>query len=257
MSGGFSIDRLEKAHYPFKRYPKKRCETVLFPGCAFPSQFPQAMDRLADICSQNGIGIAYDCCGVSLGSCKDGADARRVLDSIAKRLARCGCKRVACMCPNCFYYLREHLDVEVISTYQLLEELGVSKDAVLGSGVLFVPCPDRKERLIEQQMRSSFGLQGLETLAKGCCGLRPDIFAKGPDLAAKCGRGVAASAGDAPLFVYCASCAGQFKRLGFDGVRHVLPALLGIDEEPDAAHAILNRAKRKFDKRSDPAKPKG
>ena len=40
MSGGFSLDRLEKAHYPFKRYPKTRCETVLFPGCAFPSQFP-------------------------------------------------------------------------------------------------------------------------------------------------------------------------------------------------------------------------
>ncbi|MGN0262768.1 MAG: heterodisulfide reductase-related iron-sulfur binding cluster [Eggerthellaceae bacterium] len=257
MSGGFSLDRLEKAHYPFKRYPKTQCETILFPGCAFPSQFPQAMDRLADICSQNGIGIAYDCCGISLQSHKSGTDARRVLDSVAKRLARCGCKRVACMCPNCFYYLREHLDVEVISTYQLLEELGVSKDAVLGSGVLFVPCPDRKERLIERQMRSAFDLRGLDTLAKGCCGLRPDIFSKGPKLAAKCGRGVAASAGDAPLFVYCASCAGQFKRLGFDGVRHVLPALLGIDEGPDAAHAILNRAKRRFDKRSDPEKPKG
>ena len=40
------------------------------------------------------------------------------------------------------------------------------------------------------------------------------------------------------------------------GERHVLPALLGVDEEPDAAHAILNRAKRKFDKRSDPEKPR-
>ena len=75
MSGGLSLDRLEKAHYPFKRYPKTRCETVLFPGCAFPSQFPQAMDRLADICSRNGIGIAYDCCGVSLKPYKGGADA--------------------------------------------------------------------------------------------------------------------------------------------------------------------------------------
>ena len=256
MSGGFSLDRLEKAHYPFKRYPKTRCETVLFPGCAFPSQFPQAMDRLADICSRNGIGIAYDCCGVSLKPYKGGADARRVLDSIAKRLARCGCKRIACMCPNCYYYLREHLDMEVISTYQLLVELGVAQDGALDGGVMFVPCPDRKERLLEGQIRGSFDLEGVGTLAKGCCGLRPDIFAKGPELAAKCGRGVAAAAGDGPLYVYCASCAGQFKRLGYGGVRHVLPALLGVDEEPDAAHAILNRAKRKFDKRSDPEKPR-
>ena len=40
----------EHAHYPFKSYPSAQCETILFPGCAFPSQFPRTMDKLAQVC---------------------------------------------------------------------------------------------------------------------------------------------------------------------------------------------------------------
>lgn len=252
MSGGFSLSRLENAHYPFKRYPKKCCETVLFPGCAFSSQFPRAMDRLADICSAHGVGIAYDCCGVSLAKYKDGSDARRVIASVAKRLERCGCKRLVCLCPNCFYYLDKNLDVEVISVYQLLDELGIEQEGALSEGVLFIPCPDRKERVLEGQIRDSFDLDGLEVLAKGCCGLKPDIAAKGPEACKKAGCKVIEHAQGERMHVYCASCAGQFKRLGNESVRHILPQILGVDEEPDAAHALMNRAKRVFDKRSDP-----
>lgn len=253
MSIGAAIARLEKAHYPFRRYPKKRCETILFPGCSFPSQFPRAMDRLADICSQNGIGIAYDCCGVSLSSHKDGSEATRVIEGIRKRLAALGCKRLVCMCPFCYYYLRDQLDVELLSTYQLLAELGVRQEAVFEEGALFIPCPDRKSRTLEGQIRESFDLGGIETLAKGCCGLRPDIYEKGPEKSRKCGLAAASHAKGKTIYTCCASCAGQFQRLGVGNVRNILPAILGVDEQPDSAHAFMNRAKRKFDKRTDPA----
>lgn len=249
---GFSVDQFEKAHYPFKRYPKASCEVILFPGCSFPSQFPKTMDALTDICNQHGVGIAYDCCGVSLLSRKDGKDARRILNSIRKRLQVLGCKRLVCMCPNCFYYLRDHLDVELISIYKLLSELGIVQKGQFEDGSLFVPCPDRKERIIENEIREFYDLGSVRPHVKGCCGLRADIMAKGPEFAKKCGSNVANSVEGKTLYTYCASCSGQFKRLGFDDVLHVLPELLGRHESPDAAHAIMNRAKRKFDKRVDP-----
>lgn len=253
-ASSFSFERLEKAHYPFKRYPAAQCDTILFPGCAFPSQFSQTTDELGKIVREHGVGIAYDCCGTSLLQGASDKDANRVLASIEKRLQICGCKRIACICPNCFFYFRNRLDVEVISVYQLLWELGIKNKGHFEDALLFVPCPDREERIFEQEIRKLCALEDTQSIQGGCCGLRPDIAAKGPDVSKKCAAAVAKQAKGWVLYSYCASCSGQFERLGFTGFKHVLPEFLGIDEQPDAAHSFINRAKRKFDKKVDPFK---
>ena len=244
------INIVEKGHYPFKRYPKKRCETVFFPGCALPSQFPKTMDRIAEACQEKGVGVAYDCCGMPLFEYGMFVRAVKIINGIKRRLGKCGCKRVAFACPNCMYYLKDKLDCEVVTLYQLLDELEAGREAVFEPGMLYVPCPDRKERIIEESLRESYDLSRLETCTRGCCGLRPDIALKGSEVSAKCGKSVLKAAGGRRVFTYCASCAGQFKRLGQEGVRHVASVIVGVDEEPDAAHAFANRAKRKFARRS-------
>ena len=86
-----------------------------------------------------------------------------------------------------------------------------------------------------------------------CCGLKPGIAEKGASVVRKLDEAIFAKAAGRVLYTTCASCAGQFARMGYGGqVRHVLGAYLGVDEAPDCVHAIPNRARRKFDRNLEP-----
>lgn len=242
-------NRLEKGHYPFKRYPKDVCETVLFPGCSFPSQFPRTMDALAELCRERGIGVAYDCCGSPLDGFGVEGGTARVLAGVERRLRRVGCRRVVTVCPNCEALFRARLGLPVVSAFELFAELGVEAKGRFGPGVLFVPCPDKARRQGERRIRALYDLSAVPTLEEaGCCGLLPAIAVRGPAAIAACTREVLEAVGERGLYTYCASCAGQFARMGCTRVRHVVSVVLGVDEKPDTAHALFNRARRRFER---------
>lgn len=243
----------EKSHYPFKSYPTVRCETLLFPGCAFPSQFPRTMDALALLCRRAGFGVAYDCCGHPVAGYGDARGAERIAGNLNRRLAKLGCKRAVLACPNCLQHLKGKLECEVVSVFDVLGELGVGNAGSFGRGVLFVPCPDKGTRALEGAMRGRYDLSGVETMGGvGCCGLRPDIAARGPAVVEKMGGLVVDKARGARLYTYCASCLGQFARMGCRDCRHVVSVLLGVDEPPDSARALANRARRALDRDVNP-----
>lgn len=254
MSFGTEMICLEKGHYPFKNYPKKQCETVLFPGCAFPSQFPKTMDAIEEICTSAGCGIAYDCCGHPLDGYGKEGGTDRVLGGIERRLKSIGCNRVVVLCPNCWKLMRERLSIPVISIYEFFAEIGCPISKEFAEGVLFTPCPDKASRELEGHIRNLAGLTGVSTLEKvGCCGLLPTIMSKGPEAVQKSTHKIFEAAGEQKIYTYCASCLGQFSRLGNDNCAHVLSIMLGVDETPDSANAFKNRAMRKFDKQNEPA----
>ncbi len=243
----------EHAHYPFKSYPHSSCKTILFPGCSFPSQFPKTTDALATLCRTAGIGIAYDCCGSPLDGFGDVKGADRVLNNLRRRFDRLDCERIVLVCPNCHQHLEGRIDRKVIGILELFEELGVRNTSEFGVGKLFIPCPDRKSHTTEKRLRSNYGLQRVETLDHApCCGLRPDLASKGANYSARLGNKAIEQAGGERIYTYCASCAGQFARLGHPNCRHAVSMILGIDEQPDSKHALANRAKRKFDRNTNP-----
>jgi len=243
----------EHAHYPFKSYPHKTCRTILFPGCAFPSQFPQTMDALSLLCREAGIGVAYDCCGSPLAGFGEQQAAERVLRNLNRRFAQLNCERIVLVCPNCENHLADKLNCEVVGIFDLFEELGIDCAGCFGRGRLFIPCPDKKQRATESKLRKLYDLSGVETLNHApCCGLRPDLASKGPDYSAKLGKKAIEQSEGKRIYSYCASCLGQFSRLGYPNCRHAVSVALGIDEQPDAKRALANRAKRKFDRNTDP-----
>ncbi|AFM01609.1 hypothetical protein Desde_3321 [Desulfitobacterium dehalogenans ATCC 51507] len=247
MNTGLLMTLLEKSHYPFRNYPQESCTTLLFSGCSFPSQFPRTMDALAVLCREHGVGVAYDCCGKPVAELK--RDAVRITQGMTKRLERLGVGEVVCLCPNCMEYLGETLDLPVISVYALLSRWGYACQGLPPSGVVFRPCPDRKEGRILEEISELLPLEGLRTMERvPCCGLRGDIAIHGPAAGDKlCALAKEQAAGET-IYTYCASCSGQFQRHGCGQVRHLLSPLLGVEEEPDAARALLNRARRKFRK---------
>lgn len=249
---------LEKGHYPFRAWPRGECASLLFCGCSFMSQYPRTTDALARVCRAHGCGVAYDCCGSPVAGFGEGDLAARVLDAVIGRIGATGCDEVVFVCPNCMAYLARPLGergVRSVTVYEKLMQWGFSPAAGrLGPGALFTPCPDRHLLSWQRDIERLADLDELEPLSGApCCGLMPQIAAQGPESIRAMDDRIFAAAQGRALYTYCASCTAQFKRAGYAAPSvHVLAALLGTDEEPDTAHAIANRAKRKFDRRLEP-----
>lgn len=245
----------EHAHYPFKSYPKAQCETILFPGCAFPSQFPRTMDTLAQRCREVGFGVAYDCCGDPVESYGEHKSAQRILDNLNRRFAKRGCKRIVVVCPNCYKHLKGNLEIEVVHLFDVLDELGIQHSISFPKGDLFIPCPDKSDHTMETSLRSYCDLSSVQTMNKvGCCGLRADLASRGPECVMKLSNKIIERSKEdgGVLYTYCASCLGQFSRMDYNNCRHAVSVILGVDEAPDSGRAFLNRAKRKFDRNVNP-----
>ncbi len=269
MSLFSAIGMFEKGHYPFSAYPRTSCASVLFPGCSMASQFPRTTDELARVCRGLGMGVAYDCCATAVTTQGKGELAARALRRIRARLEALGCTEVVLACPNCYAYMADKLGIRCISIYEKLLQwreglqaerlarlMGQGCGAALAkpSGVLFTPCPDRAKRAWECQARMLLDMSGAPALrGVPCCGLKPELASKGRAAAQALDEAIFAKAEGRTIHTTCASCAGQFARMGYaGGVRHVLGAILGVDEAPDCAHAVINRARRKFDRNLGP-----
>ena len=51
----------------------------------------------------------------------------------------------------------------------------------------------------------------------------------------------------AELYTYCASCISNFRRKGMKQAYHLLPLILGVEEEvPLGIRPFMNRVRRKF-----------
>lgn len=251
----------EKTRYPFAAYPTVRCATALFCGCSLPAQFPRTTDALAQVAREHGAGVVYDCCGRPLVEWGASGAAGRQGARLRRRLARLGCERLVVACPNCLVHLRELLQPDGIccqSVYEALREWDVAPAGGFGEGVLFPPCPDRSSRELESGLRALAPSAASLTSLKGvpCCGLAGAVAARGPEAVCACGERALAAAGNRPICTLCASCAGQFVRLGCASpVRHALSVLLGVDEAPDVSRAFWNRARRRFDRNLNPIAP--
>lgn len=148
------------------------------------------------------------------------------------------------LCPNCYYFLKDKLEIQVLSIYEKLSQLGIGRK-VEGEGRLFLPCPDREEQQWVSWLNPFF--QQEPEIIKGtqCCGLGGCAGGKEPDLARDMACHVAEE-GYKKVYTYCASCAGNLTRNGCKGVSHLLTEILDFHEQPDVARSMINRMMTKF-----------
>lgn len=249
----------EKTRYPFAAYPSERCATALFCGCSLPSQFPSTTDALMHVARDHGAGVVFDCCGRPLVEWGRVRSSERAARRLHRRLERLGCRRLVVACPNCLEHLSPLVTswgMRCLSVYEALEAWGVAAATPFREGLFFPPCPDRSRQTLENQLRALVpGSQAVRTMAGvSCCGLSGAVASKGPRAVRACGERVLRQAKGLPIYTACASCAGQFARLGYDGpVRLGLSVALGVEEVPDVAHALANRARRAFERGLGPA----
>lgn len=243
---GYGALIAEKKNYLFRNYRYASGKTALFPGCNFPSFFPKTTDALVKLFSEVGIGVIYDCCGKPIGDLGMEQREEMIAVSLAQRLKNAGVERLIVLCPNCYQYLRSHLNIEVISIYEALRDMIPDQVISDAQSAVFLPCPDRQDREFFQQIThflpNAAPIEGVQ-----CCGLGGCAAGKEPELAVSFAKNLQERI-DGTVYTYCASCTGQLRRCGTENAVHILTELLDIHERPalSGVKSLINRAKRIF-----------
>ena len=242
---GYGFLLMEKENYMFRNGRHKKCESLLFPGCNFPSFYPETTKVMIRLLrEQAGMGVLFDCCGKPVGELGLKNKEETILRRLEKSIKESGAREVVMVCPNCYDYLNGRLSVPVVSIYEKLKSLGLGT-TIRGKAAFFLPCPDREKRRWLSWI-SPFLEEEPEILANTqCCGLGGCAGKKEPELS----RAMARKIGDrgyARVYTYCASCAGNLSRNGCGEAVHVLTEILNTGEKPDTKKSLLNRAAMKF-----------
>lgn len=237
----------EKYPYKFSNYRKGKKKSVLFPGCNFPSFYPRTMKYLERLMKEHGIGIVYECCGkpvYELGMMENAICSVKYME---EKLKKQGVEELVLLCPNCFYFMRNKIDIPMVTIYEKLQELGEGRMVEQPDIPVYYPCPDRSEKRIFENIKPFLKGQSIDAFDKvQCCGLGGCAAAKEPELSALMAKSIGEK-GQQEVYTYCASCVSKYRRKGFEHSYHILPLILGIDEKvPLGIGPFLNRAKRKL-----------
>ena len=238
---GYAALVAEKENYLFRGYRRTAGKTALFPGCNFPSFFPETTNTLIHMLDSVGIGTIFDCCGKPIGDLGLADKESRTIEHLIKRLKKHEIERLVVLCPNCYTYLTANTDIEVISIYELLHKLDLGR-IIPRELPLFLPCPDRDRRVLLNQL-TYFVPHAIPVENIQCCGLVGCAGAKESEIAASFARKIGKV--HTTIHTYCASCAGQLRRNGAEQATHILTEILGTHEKPvlSPVQSLWNRAK--------------
>ena len=238
---------LEKSPYKFANYRHANKKAVFFTGCNFPSFYPETTDKLVEEFRKYDVGVIYDCCGKPIEELGLVEEAQGIIDRINKKLREAGVEQLVMACPNCYYFLKGRLDVEIVSVYEKMKELNIGKTFYKERIPMYYPCPDRKDKEIAESMESFLDGEVVDAFPNvQCCGLGGCAAGKESDVA-QAMTNLVKDSEEKELYTYCASCICSFRRRGYEEAKHILPILMGIDEKvPLGKTPILNRAKCKF-----------
>ena len=239
---GYSMLIKEKVNYKFKNYKPAKNKPVLFTGCNFPSFYPVATDKISSMFKAFGIDTVYDCCGKPISELGLKKEAQSIIDGINNELEKREVDEVIMLCPNCYYFLKDRLNVKVVNIYGKLKELNIGK--IVDNDVkLFMPCPDKNDKEILNDIEDFIKDGEYKIIKSQCCGLGGCASGKEKEISSGFTKDVVRKAGD-NFYVYCASCAGNFRRGGAENVVHILNEILDIDENPEKGiKSVINRMK--------------
>ena len=244
---GYTALVAEKKNYLFRNQKAADRRSVLFPGCNFPSFFPETTAYLVKLLKDTAdIGVWYDCCGKPISELGLAKEEVQGLNALKQRIERLGIEEIIVLCPNCYHFLKPRLDIPVISIYEKLHALGLGGKITEEKVHLFVPCPDTASLALEKSILPFIDGEWENINGIQCCGLGGCAAEKEPEVSASFAAGLKEK--NLPsVYTYCASCAGKLRRSGVANVHHVLVDILGTEEEAELSFkSVWNRAKHRF-----------
>lgn len=237
----------EKTDYIYKNYRQGRYKSVLFMGCNFPAYFPETTKKLSGLFRDlYGIGTIYECCGKPVKELGLAKEASESVERIRNRLCDNQIEELITVCPNCYMYLKDQMDVKVVSVYEKLRELEIESEIEDERPYMFQPCPDRAEGMWLKSVEPFFAEEIHVIGDVQCCGLGGCAKRAEPEIASGFAEKIKEKDIE-KIYTYCASCAGNLRRNGCENVQHILPVILGFpDEAADIEHNRDNRESSKY-----------
>ena len=208
--------------------------------------YPKTTKYLERLMSAYDIGTIYDCCGKPVYELGLKEDSNQKLDRINSRLKELGVEEFIILCPNCYHFFKDKLEIPMVTIYQKLNELGEGQMIKRDRFPIYYPCPDREKKEMFHDLSQYLAGELTEPFGKvQCCGLGGCAGVKEPELSKEMAESAKKYSDE--LYNYCASCISNFRRKGMDGAYHVLPLILGIEEKvPLGIQPFMNRARRKL-----------
>lgn len=236
----------EKNSYKFSNYQKGKKKSVLFPGCNFPSFFPKTMKIIEELMKDKEIGVVYDCCRKPIYELGMVEESTKAIKKMEEKLKEQKVERLIMLCPNCYHFLKDKIDIPIVTIYEILREMGIGKPIEREEIPIYYPCPDREGREIFKEILPFLSGEVKEDFQDlQCCGLGGCAALKEQELAVQMARSPIEK--EKEMYTYCASCISNFRRKGFAQSYHVLPLIMGVDEEiPSGILPLWNRAKHKL-----------
>ena len=229
----------EKRDYRFRNWRHVTSGSIFFPGCNFPSMYPKTNSALEKLFASHGIGTVYECCGKPVAELGFSDDEDRIISGIKKKLADEGVSEIVTACPNCMAFFGDRLGLSVRSVYSKLSELGEGR-TLHGDAEFYIPCPDRRDRAWIEDIRPFISGSIRVNDSAQCCGLGGSAMKHEKEIADGFVRALTGSTENC-LHTYCASCTGRFRRCGSANIAHLLPLIMGTDEQPDTSRSYINR----------------
>lgn len=234
----------EKKNYLFKNYKKSTTKTALFTGCNFLSYLPNTADKLIDILKERDIGVIFDCCGKPISELGLEKEENKLLERLNKNLEKSGVEELIMVCPNCYYFLKDKIDVKMVNLFTKLKELEIGKDIEKEELNFFRPCPDRETEELLDGIRDYFPDKKINHLDEQCCGAGGCAGFKEKDLGKEMRQDMRIQANSEKFYTYCSTCTGFFKKEGIE-VDHILSEILEVEEDC-STNSLLNRMKYKI-----------
>ncbi len=212
-------------------------QTAFFPGCALSAYTPDLALRVFADLQQRFPGLAWidGCCSDILQ--RLGLDTRceQARQSLAKRFARFGVRRVVTACPTCQARLSQaYPQLQIVSIYRILADERLRLAGLPARVAVHDSCADRGRQEIGAAVRSLLSNPVKlphEGKRSACCGAGSGLDRVNPALAAEIGRQRWAemeTAGADLVVTSCVTCAIQLARTaGEIPVTHILDLVYG------------------------------
>lgn len=244
---GYGSTIWEKDNYKYKSYKKVAGKSVIMPGCNFSAFYPKTTSKLEEIAASQNVGVLYECCAKPVYELGMVDKALSNLRDIENKLKSLGVEEIICVCPNCYHFMQGKINIKLTTIYEKLSEWGVGNKIEAEKINMFFPCPDAKNKQMERFLEEFLSVKPTNHY-RGCqcCGLGGCACVSEPEIAAEMISRTKDKTSSA-LYTYCASCICAFRRAGLDNCEHVLPLILGVEDQfPKGLASVWNRFKHKL-----------
>ena len=216
--------KLYKENYIFKNYKKNNSETLIFLGCNYPGFFPKTVKKLIEEAAKIGADFCIDCCQKPVYEL--GYEVS--FDKMNRKFVKMGIKELVCVCPNCYYFLKDKLCINVINIYEYLYKNNIG-NKIKETPNVFFPCSDRYNREIFTSIEKFIDKYNEPFNDIICCGLGGGAKKYEKEIVNKISEKIKLKKSP-NIYTYCSSCAGAFNGYGAEGVKNFLSEILGVHE---------------------------